>query len=139
MEQSDSLVEASGIAALRLTIENAPATVLPGEDFVVDFSVLNKGTGPDSNVQFSLILPTGVDFVSARGPVRNLPPKAAVGGRAVGFATIPEIGERASVDFQVTLRSKNAGRPKIRAELRSDQLNGVVGLDEEVVVLDTTP
>ncbi len=139
MEQTDSLVEASGIAALRLTIETAPATVLPGEDFVVEFSVLNKGTGPDSNVKFSLILPTGVDFVSARGPVRNLPPKAAVGGRAIGFATIPEIGERASVDFQVTLRSKSAGRPKIRAELRSDQLNDAVGIDEEVVVLDTTP
>jgi uncharacterized repeat protein (TIGR01451 family) len=139
MEQSDSLVEASGIPALRLTLENAPATVLPSEDFVVDFSVVNKGTGPDSNVQFTLVLPTGVDFVSARGPVRNLPPKAAVGGRAVSFATIPEIGERASVDFQVTLRSRNAGQPKIRAEVRSDQLNDAVATEAAIEILDTTP
>lgn len=139
MEQSDSLVEASGIGALRLTLENAPATVLPGEDFVVDFSIVNRGTGPDSNVQFNLVLPTGVDFVSARGPVRNLPPKAAVGGRAVGFSTIPEIGERASVDFQVTLRARAAGRPKIRAEVRSDQLDDTVATEAAIVVLDTTP
>lgn len=139
MEQTDSLVEASGIAALRLTFENAPATVLPGEDFVVDFSLINKGTGPDSNVQFSLVLPTGVDFVSARGPVRNLPPKAAVGGRTVGFATIPEIGEGASVDFQVILRSRNAGQPKIRAEVRSDQLNDAVATEAAIEILDTTP
>jgi uncharacterized repeat protein (TIGR01451 family) len=139
MEQRDSLVEASGIAVLRLSIENAPATVLPGDDFVVDFSIVNRGTGPDSNVQFSLVLPTGVDFVSARGPVRNLPPKAAAGGRVVGFTTIPEIGEKASVDFQVTLRSRDAGRPKIRAELRSDNLNEAVAKEEEIVILDTTP
>jgi uncharacterized repeat protein (TIGR01451 family) len=139
MEQTDSLVEASGIAALRLTLENAPPTVLPGEDFVVDFSLINKGTGPDSNVQFSLVLPTGVDFVSARGPVRNLPPKTAVGGRAVGFATIPEIGEGASVDFKVTLRSRNAGQPKIRAEVRSDQLNDAVATEAAIEILDTTP
>lgn len=139
MEQSDSLVEASGIAVLRLSIEDTPATVLPGEDFVIEYSIVNRGTGPDSNVQFSLVLPTGVDFVSARGPVRNLPPKAAAGGRVVGFTTIPEIGERASVDFQVTLRSRNAGRPKIRAELRSDQLNEAVAKEEAIVILGTTP
>ena len=139
MEQSDSLVEASGIAVLRLTVENAPATVLPGEDFVVDFSVVNKGTGPDSNVQFSLTLPTGVDFVSARGPVRNLPPTSTEGGRVVGFATIPEIGEKASVDFQVTLRSRDAGQPKIRAEVRSSQLRNAVATEAAIEILDTTP
>ena len=139
MEQSDSLVEASGIAVLRLTVENAPATVLPGEDFVVDFSVVNKGTGPDSNVQFSLTLPTGVDFVSARGPVRNLPPTSTDGGRVVGFATIPEIGEKASVDFQVTLRSRDAGQPKIRAEVRSNQLKNAVATEAAIEILDTTP
>ena len=139
MEQSDSLVEASGIAVLRLTVENAPATVLPGEDFVVDFSVFNKGTGPDSNVQFSLTLPTGVDFVSARGPVRNLPPQSVEGGRVVGFTTIPEIGEKASVDFQVTLRSRDAGQPKIRAEVRSNQLKNSVATEAAIEILDTTP
>tara|TARA_R110002072_G_scaffold302615_3_gene486903 strand:+ start:7020 stop:9539 length:2520 start_codon:yes stop_codon:yes gene_type:complete len=139
MEQSDSLVEASGIAVLRLTVENAPATVLPGEDFVVEFSVVNKGTGPDSNVQFSLLLPTGVDFVSARGPVRNLPPTSTDGGRTVGFATIPEIGEKASVDFQVTLRSRDAGQPKIRAEVRSNQLRNAVATEAAIEILNTTP
>lgn len=139
MEQSDSLFEASGIAALRLTLEDAPATVLAGEDFIVQFSIRNRGTGPDSNVQFALVLPTGIDFVSARGPVRNLPPKAATGGRSIGFVSIPEIGEGASVDFQVTLRSRSAGRPKIRAEVRSDELTEAVAKEEAIVILDTTP
>ncbi|MDA0284118.1 MAG: hypothetical protein O3B86_12275, partial [Planctomycetota bacterium] len=139
MEQSDSLVEASGIAALRLTLDDAPATVLPGEDFTVDFTVVNRGTGPDSNVQFSLVLPPEIEFVTARGPVRDLPPKAIEGGRAIGFVSIPEIGERASVDFQVTLRSRNAGRPKIRAEVRSDQLTDAVATEAAIVILDTTP
>jgi uncharacterized repeat protein (TIGR01451 family) len=139
MEQSASLVEASGIAALRLTLEDSPATVQLGEDFNVEFSILNRGTGPDSNVQFSLVLPAGIDFVSARGPVRNLPPQTVASGRSIGFATIPEIGERASVDFQVTLRSRAAGRPKIRAEVRSDQLKEVVAKEEAIVILDATP
>ncbi|NQV24872.1 MAG: DUF11 domain-containing protein, partial [Rhodopirellula sp.] len=139
MDESDSLVEASGIGALRLTLVNAPATALPGKDFTVDFTIMNRGTAPDSNVQFSLILPTGVDFVSARGPVRNLPPKAAANGRSIGFTTIPEIGEGASVDFQVTLRSRDAGRPKIRAEVASDQLSDTVATEAAIVILDTTP
>lgn len=139
MEQSASLVEASGIGAIRLTLEDAPATTLPGEDFNVAFSVLNRGTGPDSNVQFSLILPTGIEFVSARGPVKNLPPAPVASGRSIGFASIPEIGERASVDFQITLRARSAGRPKIRAEVRSDQLTDAVATEAAIVVLDTTP
>jgi hypothetical protein len=57
----------------------------------------------------------------------------------VGFATIPEIGEGASVDFQVILRSQNAGQPKIRAEVRSDQLNDAVATEAAIEILDTTP
>lgn len=139
MEQSDSLVEASGVAAMRLTLENAPPTVFPGEDFVVEFSMANRGTGPDSNVQFSLVLPTGVEFISARGPVRNLPPKPVDGGRIVSFTAIPEIGEGASVDFQVTLRSQDAGQPKIRAEVKSDQLRNTIATEAAIETLETSP
>lgn len=139
METSDSLVEANGVAALRLTLENAPATVFPGEDFTVEFSMVNRGNGPDSNVQFSLVLPTGVDFVTARGPVRNLPPRPAEGGKTVSFTPIPEIGEGASVDFQVTLRSRDAGQPKIRAEVTSDQLRNTIATEAAIEILEDSP
>lgn len=139
MEESDSLIEASGIGALHLTLENVPPQALPGDEFTIDVTVLNRGTGPDSNTQLTVLLPGEIEFVNARGPVRNLPPKVQENGNSVSFTSIPEIGERASVDFQITLRARAAGRPKIRAEVRSDQLSEPVGKEEVVAILDTTP
>lgn len=128
-------VEARGIAALRLNLENIPATATPGEEFTVDLTVQNRGTGSDSNVKVALVHSPEVEFVSSFGPVKNLPSQTTTNGRRIPFTTIPEIGERASVEFQITLRARSNGRPKVRAEIDSDQLNETLASEAAVVVL----
>ena len=128
-----------GIAALQLDLKDVPATVFPGDEFAVSVRLLNRGSGADSSVQFGLRVPSELEFVKGLGPVRNLPPNSTQGGRQIVFKAIPEIGEGASVDFQITLRARTPGRPKLRAEVRSDQLAEPVASEAAVVVIDTAP
>lgn len=139
----ESEISVRGIAALSINLDNVPATVLANDEFTVDATILNRGTGPDSNVQLSLILPEGFEFVTARGPVRlqQQPITLTAAGQKpiVASAPIPEIGEKASVDFQITLRARKAGRPKIRMEVTSSQLGGPVATEAAIVVIDDAP
>ena len=43
------------------------------------------------------------------------------------------------VDFQITLRARQEGRPKLRVEVASDELSESVAEEAAIVVLDTTP
>jgi len=47
----------------------------------------------------------------------------------------PEIGEQASVDFQITLRATSAGRHKLRAQISSSQLDAPLASDAAIVIL----
>lgn len=134
-QQIDAKVEARGVATLRLELDSIPPSVTPGEEFAVQVTVLNKGTGPDSNVSIALVLPPELEFIRSVGPVKPLPPQASSSGRRTTFQTIPEIGEKASVDFQVTLRARSAGKPKLRAEVKSDQLADTVATEAAIVSL----
>lgn len=139
----ESQLSVRGIAAMAIELKNVPVTVVANDEFSVDATIFNRGTGPDSNVQLSLILPDGIEFVSARGPVRieRQPIALTSSGQKpmVTSVEIPEIGEKASVDFQITLRSTTAGRPKIRAEVSSTQLTDPVATEAAIVVINEAP
>jgi hypothetical protein len=55
------------------------------------------------------------------------------------FHPIPELGERASADFQIMLRGRTPGKAKVRAEIRSESLTDAVASDTVIVVLDGIP
>lgn len=128
-----------GVAALHLDLKDVPATAFPGDEFPVVVRLLNRGTSADSDVDFRVVIPPELEFVKARGPVKNMPPETSDGKRQVTFATIPEMGEGASVDFEITLKARDAGRPKLRAEVRSGQLTEPVASEAAIVVIDTAP
>lgn len=139
----ESQLVVQGIAAMAIDLEDVPATVLANDEFTVNATVLNRGSGPDFNVQLALILPDGVEFVDSRGPVRlqRQPITLTSTGPspAVTSTKIPEIGEKASVDFQITLRASKPGRPKIRAQVSSTQLSDPVATEAAIVVIDDAP
>ena len=136
MTQIESGIEAKGIAALAINLSNVPVTAKPGDEFTVDATITNRGTGPDSNVRFSISLPSNIEYVSARGPVKSGIVQTSDGQKTVPFAVIPEIGEQAVASFQITLRARSAGRPKLRAEVSSQQLDEPVATEAAVVILD---
>ena len=139
----ESEIVATGIAALAIDLENVPATVLANDEFTIDARIVNRGTGPDTEVDFQLLLPRGVEFLSSRGPVRIQPQPISLtsgsGMTAVASSTIPEIGSQASVDFQITLRASESGRPKLRAQLNSDAFSEPVVTEAAVVVIEDAP
>lgn len=144
LQQSEMQFEATGVASLKLDLDNLPATVMPGEEFTVHVTIANRGNGPDENVTLTLNVPDELEFLNSRGPVRHQTPQAfsresGLRGKRVPFATIPAIGENAKSEFQITLRARLAGRPRLRAEISSSQLDEPLGEEAAVVVLETSP
>ena len=135
-QSADAAIEALGVAALKLELDSVPPTAVAGEEFSIDVTVKNRGNGADSDVVLALLLPEGVEFVNARGPVKPGSPQADTAGTRVSFTSIPEIGEQASVDFEITLRATSSGRHKLRALISSTQLDAPLASDAAVVVLD---
>jgi len=132
---AEAPIEALGVAALKLNLDNVPPTAVAGQEFNVDVTVRNRGNGADTNVVLALLLPEDVEFVTARGPVKPGSPQADTAGTRVSFKGIPEIGEQASVDFQITLRATSAGRHKLRAQISSSQLDAPLASDAAIVIL----
>lgn len=137
---AESKVQARGVSSLKLELDHSQTTVLAGDTFTVDVTIRNRGTGPDANVTLALALPPEVEFVQAKSPVRHGPLEAGKGtGKVLTFHAIPELGERASADFQILLRGRAPGKAKIRAEVSSESLGETVSSDTVIVVLDGTP
>lgn len=136
----ESKVQARGVSALKLDLDHSQPTVLAGDEFTLDVTIRNRGTGADANVNLVIALPPEVEFVQAKAPVRHLPLEAGkAGGKVLTFHPIPELGERASADFQIMLRGRTPGKAKVRAEIRSESLTDAVASDTVIVVLDGIP
>ncbi len=137
---TESKVQARGISSLKLDLDHSQTSVLAGDEFTVDVTIRNRGSGADANVKLVLALPPEVEFVQAKSPVRHGPLESGKGaGKLLTFHAIPELGERASADFQILLRGRVAGKAKIRAEVSSESLSDSVASDTVIVVLDGTP
>lgn len=135
-----SSLKARGIAGLRIDLDHAEPSVLAGDEFNVEVRIRNRGHGADSNVEMALLLPPEVDFVRSRGPVRNRAQEVGRGSlKLIGFERMPEIGERAEVTFEITLRAKTPGKAKMRAEVTSTEIPEAVATESVIVVLDGTP
>jgi len=136
----ESSLKARGIAGLRIDLDHAESSVLAGEEFNVEVRIRNRGHGADSNVEMALILPPELDFVRSRGPVRNRAQESGRGAsKLIGFERMPELGERAEVTFEITLRAKTPGKAKMRAEVTSTEIPEAVATESVIVVLDGTP
>lgn len=139
-EAVESRVKARGISGLRLDIDHNEPSVLTGDDFTVEVRLKNRGNGADSNVELSLLLPPELEFVQARGPVRNRPAEVGRGqGKLISFQAMPEFGEQANAVFEMTLRAKAPGKAKMRAEVTSDEIPEAIAAESVIVVLDANP
>lgn len=136
----ESSLKARGIAGLRVDLDHAEPSVLAGDEITVEVRIRNRGNGPDSNVELNLLLPTELEFVRSRGPVRNQAPQIGrAGSKLVAFDAMPEFGERADVTFEVTLRAKLPGKAKVRAEITSTEMPEAIATESVIVVLDAAP
>jgi len=113
--QLDTRIEGSASLVLEIGDEDDPVEV--GAQTSYQIRVRNAGTKAANKVSVSCEMTSGVEFVSADGPVDF----SAENGLLV-FKSLPTLAPGKAAVFQVTVRGVDPGNHRFRARLASDSI-----------------
>jgi uncharacterized repeat protein (TIGR01451 family) len=105
------------VPALLLQAVDESDPVRVGDNVVYDVTVLNQGSGPDSNVRVTATLPPNVEFVGVTGATDG-----QINGRTITFAPVPRLAPKESANWKVTARVLRPGDVQFRASAVSDSV-----------------
>ncbi|RUL88711.1 COG1361 family protein [Tautonia sociabilis] len=110
-------VELVTLPALLLELVDRYDQVPVGENVDYVLTIINQGSGADSNVRLTVTLPDSLEFVRADGMT-----EAQHDGQRVSFEPIDRLAPGEEARFEVVARANRAGQVSTSAELASDFL-----------------
>lgn len=123
-----------GYTALRLDVAEYQEPIDVGEQVGFRVVATNRGTRASTNVVVHLTLPEEMEFVSAKGPV-DFQRK----GRTLTFNPIKSLDAQAELEFDLVLKSRDAGDARLRLEIGSDQTETPLLREEGIRILANRP
>jgi uncharacterized repeat protein (TIGR01451 family) len=121
-----------GFASLEVDVQRPAEPVLAvGEQVAFRVTVSNGGTAAARNVQTKILIPQGLQFVDARGPVRFRP---VDGG--IQFEALPELPVQGQQSFDVILTAASANRDaRVRMELQTADFEAPLQREERLQII----
>ncbi len=120
-----------GFANLEVDMQRPgePAVAI-GEQVSMRVLVSNDGSAPAHNVQATFLIPAGMQFVDAKGPVRH----RELNG-AVTFETLPEIAANSQQSFDIILTASEENRDaRIRVQLQTADFEEPLQREERIQI-----
>ncbi|MCA8990976.1 MAG: DUF11 domain-containing protein [Planctomycetaceae bacterium] len=120
-----------GFANLEVDVQRggAPAVAV-GEQVAMRVLVNNDGSAPAKNVQARFVIPAGLQFVDAKGPVRH-----RQAGDTVLFDALPEVPVNGQQSFDIILTATQENRDaRVRVELQTAEFTEPLLHEERVQV-----
>ncbi len=103
------------IPALLLETVDESDPIRVGENVVYDVKITNQGTGPDSNVRLTAIVPDGETFVSATGSTEG-----SANGTTITFNPMATLQPKESATWKITVKANKAADVSFRTSVTSD-------------------
>lgn len=110
-------VELVTLPALLLELVDRYDQVTVGENVDYVLTIINQGSGQDTNVQLTVTLPDSLEFVRADGMT-----EAQNDGQKVTFQPIDTLAPGEEARYEVVAKANRAGQISTNAELNSDFL-----------------
>ncbi|WP_437226367.1 hypothetical protein SH661x_004547 [Planctomicrobium sp. SH661] len=130
----ETVLSVKGFAELTPDYRADQRTVLVNERVTLQMTLKNSGTAAGRNVQATFILPEGMEFVSARGPVEY-----DQNGKQVVFRALTELLPGAEETFHLALLAKQPGTSKVTLKLDAEDYADPVFQDQAIRVISTGP
>lgn len=130
----ESTLEVKGFADLGLDLSTDRRTVLVGEQVSLQLRLKNEGTAPAGAVSARFVIPPGLKFVNARGPV-----DFEREGNVIRFATLEEFPVDAEESFHLALTAAEPGTTKVTATLESADYSEPIVTEEPVRIIQDSP
>lgn len=125
-----STVSASGVAALGIEISEIPLPVETGERVNCRVRVVNRGSEPASTVRTTIVLPHGMQLVSAQGATRY-----TQSGDQLSFEAIEQLNARGETTIDLVLQGRQAGDGRLQVTVQCDQMSQALRRDEATSVV----
>ena len=126
-----------GIPALLLEVVDERDPVRIGDETVYSIRVTNQGSAPATNIVILGVLPSGQEFVAARG-FENVTAdqRDFSGNRSVQFAPVASLAPKASAEWQIRVRATAPGDVRFGVRMTADQLDAPVEETESTNLVD---
>ena len=111
------VTEVKGIPAILLECVDQEDPIEVGSNETYTIIVTNQGSAVGTGIVIKCTLPAEVQFVSARGPV-----KETAAGRVVTFAPLKSLAPKAKATYHVVVKGQKAGDVRFKVSLTSDQM-----------------
>ena len=105
------------LPALRLEVVDVDDPIRVGDNVTYRVTVKNQGTGADTHVAVTAILPPELEYVSASGPSE---PK--VEGQTLTFAPLDALAAGQEAAWRIQAKATKAGDVRLKVQLKSDSL-----------------
>jgi uncharacterized repeat protein (TIGR01451 family) len=105
------------LPALRLELVDLDDPIRVGDNVVYRVTVKNQGTGADTNVGITAILPLELEFVSASGPTEG-----RADGQTVQFKSLESLAAGQQAVWRIEAKATKPGDIRMQVHLKSDSL-----------------
>jgi uncharacterized repeat protein (TIGR01451 family) len=140
----------AGVPALSIELGELPALVGVGEQIKVPVRILNRGSDLATNVEARVILPEGLELVTAKAAVEyKVAPagaaneaagetagtgKGASFGQEVRFSPVARLDSRGDTTIELTVKALRPGSARIQVQAQCDQVTEPVRREEVTTV-----
>lgn len=122
-------LKVEGIAALMFSVADKVDPIEIGGQTAYEIRVVNQGSKPATNIQFSALVPDGLKPVGAEGPSAE-----TISGQQVSFAPLPELAPKDQATFRIMVEGAAAGDHRFRVQMTSDDVSTPVIKEESTNV-----
>ena len=126
-KEHDLAVE--GIAALKFGLADKVDPVEVGGQTSYEIKVVNQGSKAATNVQFTALVPEGMQPVGGQGPT-----KETIEGARVAFAPLDHLAPQEEAIFRIAVVGQTAGDHRFRVQMTSDETSSPVIKEESTRV-----
>ncbi len=131
--------QVAGVPALKIEFGELASLVEPGEMVKVPVRVFNRGSDAATAVRTSVVVPAGMQFVSARAPVdHRVQPAAGGEGQScaeVQFAPIGKIDAKGDAVYELTFKARVPGATRVEVQTRCEQMSEAIRSEEPVTIV----
>jgi uncharacterized repeat protein (TIGR01451 family) len=128
-DQTAQHVLVEGLSAIMFEVRDAEDPIEIGAETSYEIRVVNQGTKAATNVQVKVLLPPGMQAISADSETRY---DIQAGG--VAFAPLAQLAPKADSVFRVQVKGVRAGDQRVNVEVNTDDINEPIRREESTRV-----
>jgi uncharacterized repeat protein (TIGR01451 family) len=128
-DQAQQQIVVDGLAAIMFEFHDLEDPIEVGGETGYEIRIVNQGTKAATNVQISVSLPPGIQFVSAEGETQH----TAQNGR-ISFASIPELAPKADTVYRIRAQGMQPGDQRVTVEVSTDDVAQPIRREESTRV-----